>query len=49
LKWNKNGNWIASAGKDQVIKLFDIRMMKEFQSLKGHSKEINSNHNIVGF
>lgn len=42
LKWNKNGNWMASVGRDQVVKLFDIRMMKEFASLKGHSKEINS-------
>jgi polyadenylation factor subunit 2 len=42
LKWNKNGNWLASTGRDQVIKLFDLRMMKEFMTFKGHTKEVNS-------
>lgn len=40
VKWNKNGNWILSAGRDQMLKLFDIRTMREVQSFKGHKKEV---------
>jgi len=39
LKWNSNGNWLASAGRDQMIKLYDVRTMKELQTFKGHKRE----------
>jgi len=40
LKWNKNGNWLITASRDQVIRIFDIRTMKEFQNFRGHKKEV---------
>ena len=42
VKWNQNGNWLLTASKDSLIKLYDIRMMKELYTLKGHKKEVNS-------
>lgn len=42
LKWNQNGNWLATASRDYLIKLFDIRAMKELAILKGHKKDVNS-------
>ncbi|XP_069106049.1 pre-mRNA 3' end processing protein WDR33-like [Argopecten irradians] len=40
LKWNQNGNWLLTASRDHLMKLFDIRNMKEeFQTFKGHKKE----------
>ena len=40
LQWNKNGNWLLTASRDHLIKLFDIRNMKEeVQTFKGHKKE----------
>jgi polyadenylation factor subunit 2 len=29
VAWNKNGNWLLSASRDQLVKLYDIRTMKE--------------------
>jgi polyadenylation factor subunit 2 len=40
VKWNINGNWLISASRDQLLKLFDIRMMKEIQMFRGHKKEV---------
>ncbi|XP_064611649.1 pre-mRNA 3' end processing protein WDR33-like [Liolophura sinensis] len=40
LKWNRNGNWLLTASRDHLLKLFDIRNMKEeMQTFKGHKKE----------
>ena len=40
LKWNRNGNWLLTASRDHLLKLFDVRNMKEeMQSFKGHKKE----------
>lgn len=39
-KWNKNGNWLLTASRDHLIKLFDIRnMTQEMQTFRGHKKE----------
>lgn len=39
-KWNKNGNWLLTASRDHLIKLFDIRNMnQEMQTFRGHKKE----------
>ncbi|XP_077998427.1 uncharacterized protein LOC144451462 [Glandiceps talaboti] len=38
-KWNQNGNWLLTASRDHLIKLFDIRMMKEMFTFRGHKKE----------
>lgn len=42
VQWNKNGNWLLTAARDGLIKIFDIRVMKEMYTLKGHKKEVNS-------
>lgn len=39
---NDNGNWLVTGSRDQIIKLYDIRAMRELCSLKGHNKEITS-------
>ena len=40
VEWNKNGNWLLTASRDHLVKLFDIRKMKEeLQNFKGHKKE----------
>uniref|UniRef100_A0A2N9HDG8 Uncharacterized protein n=1 Tax=Fagus sylvatica TaxID=28930 RepID=A0A2N9HDG8_FAGSY len=40
VKWNENGNWVLTASKDQIIKLYDIRAMKELESFRGHRKDV---------
>ncbi|KAK8489472.1 hypothetical protein V6N11_045039 [Hibiscus sabdariffa] len=42
VKWNQNGNWVLTAGKDQIIKLYDIRTMKELESFRGHRKDVTA-------
>lgn len=40
VQWNRNGNWLLTASRDQLIKLFDVRNLKhEMQNFKGHMKE----------
>lgn len=40
LAWSPNGNLVASASRDQTVRVFDIRAMKELHVLKGHKKEV---------
>lgn len=40
VSWSPNGNLVASASRDQTVRVFDIRAMKEFRVLKGHKKEV---------
>ena len=50
LKWNKNGNWLLTASRDHLLKVFDIRNMKEeIQTFKGHKKEATGrwNHQMI--
>ena len=42
LKWNQNGNWLASGCRGQQLKVFDIRTLKELDNFRGHQKEITS-------
>ena len=42
VKWNRNGNWLLTSARDHLIKIFDIRAMKELCTLKGHKKDVNS-------
>jgi polyadenylation factor subunit 2 len=40
LKWNQNGNWLLTASRDHLIKVFDIRNLgQELQVFRGHKKE----------
>ncbi|KAH9499370.1 WD repeat-containing protein 33 [Bulinus truncatus] len=40
LKWHLNGNWMLTASRDHLLKLFDIRNLKEeLQTFKGHKRE----------
>ncbi|OXA57029.1 Flowering time control protein FY [Folsomia candida] len=39
-RWNSNGNWLITASRDHLIKLFDIRKLnQEMQVFRGHKKE----------
>lgn len=40
VRWNQNGNWLVSGSRDQTLKLYDIRTLKEMQTFKGHKKEV---------
>ena len=40
VAWSPNGNWLLTGSRDQMIKMYDVRSMKELCSLKGHYKEI---------
>ncbi|XP_050682207.1 pre-mRNA 3' end processing protein WDR33 [Leptidea sinapis] len=43
LKWNDNGNWLITASRDHLLKLFDIRKLgTELQIFRGHKKEASS-------
>jgi len=43
VKWNRNGNWMLTASRDHLIKLFDVRNMKEeVLAFRGHKKEATS-------
>lgn len=42
-QWNpNNGNLLATGAKDAMVKIFDIRMMKEIQNLRGHNSDVCS-------
>ena len=38
--WSINGNWLATGSRDQLVKVFDIRAMKELEVYRGHQKEV---------
>lgn len=41
VKWNSNGNWLLTASRDHLVKIFDIRNMgQEMQTFRGHKKEV---------
>ncbi|GMT14474.1 hypothetical protein PFISCL1PPCAC_5771 [Pristionchus fissidentatus] len=42
VEWNKNGHWLLTASRDHLIKLYDIRMMKEMRTFRGHKKEVTA-------
>jgi polyadenylation factor subunit 2 len=43
LEWNGNGNWLITAFRDHLLKLFDIRnLRKEMQIFRGHKKEVST-------
>ncbi len=43
VKWNANGNWLLTASRDHLLKIFDIRNLKEeMQTFRGHKKEVST-------
>ncbi|CAG2067173.1 unnamed protein product, partial [Timema podura] len=43
IKWNTNGNWLVTASRDHLLKLFDLRnLSQEVQTFRGHKKEASS-------
>ncbi|XP_037947484.1 pre-mRNA 3' end processing protein WDR33 [Teleopsis dalmanni] len=43
LKWNDNGNWLVTASRDHLLKLFDLRNLREeVQIFRGHKREASS-------
>jgi len=42
VRWNQNGNWLLTGARDHLIKLYDVRMMKEVQTFRGHKREVTS-------
>ena len=49
VKWNRNGTWLLTGSRDHLIKLYDIRTMKELEVLKGHKSDVNSKWMILPF
>ena len=48
IKWNRNGNWLLTAARDHLMKLFDIRNLKEeLQVFKGHKKEATGSFSVL--
>lgn len=49
VKWNLNGNWLLTASRDHLCKLFDIRNLKEeLQVFRGHKKEATGEYTLTG-
>ncbi|KCZ74364.1 hypothetical protein H311_04671, partial [Anncaliia algerae PRA109] len=42
LQWSKDGKYLLSGGKDQVVKKFDLRAFEEIFSYKNHKKEVTA-------
>lgn len=47
VRWNQNGNWLLTASRDHLLKLFDIRAMKEMQTFRGHKREATGSSHVV--
>jgi WD40 repeat protein len=47
LKFNRNGNWLLAGSRDQLVKVYDLRTMKELGNYRGHKKEINCRINLT--
>jgi WD40 repeat protein len=39
-RWSPDGNLVATAGGEGLIRLFDIRTFKELEPLKGHKEPV---------
>lgn len=42
MRWNRNGNWFITGSRDHLIKLFDLRTLKELTVYRGHKREITA-------
>ena len=39
--WHPNGFWLFTAGEDKVVRLYDIRQLKQFYEIPAHSQNIS--------
>jgi WD40 repeat protein len=46
-EWSANGNWLATGSMDGLVKLFDIRTMKEIEVWRGQNSEVSSHLVII--
>jgi polyadenylation factor subunit 2 len=42
VQWNNNGNWLLTGSRDQLCRVFDIRMMRALAAYKGQNREVSS-------
>ncbi|KAL6760178.1 WD40-repeat-containing domain protein [Haematococcus lacustris] len=43
VHWNPlNGNWLLSASRDQTLKIFDVRSLRELATFTGHARDVTS-------
>ncbi|CAI5441639.1 unnamed protein product [Caenorhabditis angaria] len=42
VEFNQNGNWLLTGGRDHLLKMYDIRVMKEVHTYRAHKKEVIS-------
>ncbi|CAD6192569.1 unnamed protein product [Caenorhabditis auriculariae] len=42
VEFNRNGNWLLTGGRDHLVKMYDIRVMKEMHTYRAHKKEVIS-------
>ncbi|EIE19507.1 WD40 repeat-like protein [Coccomyxa subellipsoidea C-169] len=42
VHWNMNGNWLLSASRDSLCKVYDARMLRELATFRGHVKDVTS-------
>lgn len=46
-RWSPDGNLVATAGGEGLIRLFDIRTFKELEPLKGHKEPITGTSRLA--
>jgi len=42
VQWNNNGNWLLTGSRDQLCRVFDIRMMRALAAYKGQNREVTA-------
>ena len=47
LAWSTDGDYLASASRDQTVRVFDIRAMREFKVMRGHKKEVCCKYSLT--
>eukprot|EP00200_Dunaliella_tertiolecta_P011847 CAMPEP_0202375406 /NCGR_PEP_ID=MMETSP1127-20130417/6090_1 /ASSEMBLY_ACC=CAM_ASM_000462 /TAXON_ID=3047 /ORGANISM="Dunaliella tertiolecta, Strain CCMP1320" /LENGTH=521 /DNA_ID=CAMNT_0048972873 /DNA_START=382 /DNA_END=1947 /DNA_ORIENTATION=- len=41
VKWNpNNANWLLTASRDQTLKIYDLRTLRELGTYQGHSRDV---------
>jgi WD40 repeat protein len=40
VRWSPNGHWLLSASRDTTTKVWDVRMLRDMMTWRGHTKEV---------